>query len=117
MMPQHTMAGGATKTQERVQQFLETHPGKALTLAEIARGTGSSENELKGTLGQLAKGQNGQSRVQRIGQGVAASYMYSQTPLPSQGQTFTGQVVGFSAISGTPIIRDSSGASWKVEPV
>lgn len=106
-MPQ---AQQVARHEERVQQFLEQHPSKALTLQEIARGTQTSQDQLKGTLGSMT-GNGGQ--VTKLGQ---QTYMYTKAPLPKKGTNFSGEVVGVS-FSGAAIVRDNSGASWKIEPI
>lgn len=105
-----TATASPRQIEDRVVQYFEQHPMKTVTLDELAKHTQLPEGQLKGMLGNMAK--NG-GRLQRIGQNA---YFFSQTPLPRQGQILTGEVVGTSA-SGGVIIRDASGASWKVQPV
>lgn len=108
---QRGQAQGA-QVKQRVLSFLQQYPHQPLTTYDIEQGTQVPQEVLKGVLGELAK--NGQSsQLRRVSKDA---YLFSLAPLPQMGQRFTGEVIG-TTFSGASIIRDASGATWKIEAI
>ena len=102
----------ATRVEEKILQALRQFQQQPVTAQEISMHTGASPEQVKSILGQMSR--NGQSgKLQKLG---PDTFLYSKAPLPQVGKSFTGQVVGAS-YSGGSVIRDESGALWKVVPI